>query len=72
MGRLDGKTALISGTGRGMGRAAALEFAAQGAGWRPAGSWLRKPGTPPRTACSDWFTRRYGMRDDIRGYVRDV
>ena len=31
MGRLDGKVALISGTGRGMGRAAALEFAAQGA-----------------------------------------
>ncbi|MBV9795468.1 MAG: SDR family oxidoreductase [Actinobacteria bacterium] len=31
MGNLDGKVALISGTGRGMGRAAALEFAAQGA-----------------------------------------
>jgi NAD(P)-dependent dehydrogenase (short-subunit alcohol dehydrogenase family) len=31
MGQLDGKVALISGTGRGMGRAAALEFAAQGA-----------------------------------------
>jgi NAD(P)-dependent dehydrogenase (short-subunit alcohol dehydrogenase family) len=31
MGRLDGKVALISGTARGMGRAAALEFAAQGA-----------------------------------------
>jgi meso-butanediol dehydrogenase / (S,S)-butanediol dehydrogenase / diacetyl reductase len=31
VGRLDGKVALISGTGRGMGRAAALEFAAQGA-----------------------------------------
>jgi meso-butanediol dehydrogenase / (S,S)-butanediol dehydrogenase / diacetyl reductase len=31
VGRLDGKIALISGTGRGMGRAAALEFAAQGA-----------------------------------------
>ncbi|HEY3903290.1 MAG TPA: SDR family NAD(P)-dependent oxidoreductase [Streptosporangiaceae bacterium] len=31
MGRLAGKVALISGTGRGMGRAAALEFAAQGA-----------------------------------------
>jgi len=31
MGRLDGKIALISGTARGMGRAAALEFAAQGA-----------------------------------------
>jgi meso-butanediol dehydrogenase / (S,S)-butanediol dehydrogenase / diacetyl reductase len=31
MGRLDGKVALISGTGRGMGRAAALEFAAEGA-----------------------------------------
>ena len=31
MGKLDGKIALISGTGRGMGRAAALEFAAQGA-----------------------------------------
>ncbi len=31
MGRLDGKVALISGTGRGMGRAAAIEFAAQGA-----------------------------------------
>jgi meso-butanediol dehydrogenase / (S,S)-butanediol dehydrogenase / diacetyl reductase len=31
MGKLDGKVALISGTGRGMGRAAALEFAAQGA-----------------------------------------
>jgi NAD(P)-dependent dehydrogenase (short-subunit alcohol dehydrogenase family) len=30
MGKLDGKVALISGTGRGMGRAAALEFAAQG------------------------------------------
>ncbi|MBR7836310.1 SDR family oxidoreductase [Actinospica durhamensis] len=30
-GRLDGKVALISGTGRGMGRAAALEFAARGA-----------------------------------------
>ena len=30
-GRLAGKVALISGTGRGMGRAAALEFAAQGA-----------------------------------------
>jgi 2-keto-4-pentenoate hydratase/2-oxohepta-3-ene-1,7-dioic acid hydratase in catechol pathway len=30
MGRLDGKVALISGTARGMGRAAALEFAAQG------------------------------------------
>ena len=29
--RLDGKVALISGTGGGMGRAAALEFAAQGA-----------------------------------------
>jgi meso-butanediol dehydrogenase/(S,S)-butanediol dehydrogenase/diacetyl reductase len=31
MGRLSGKTALISGTGAGMGRAAALEFAAEGA-----------------------------------------
>jgi meso-butanediol dehydrogenase / (S,S)-butanediol dehydrogenase / diacetyl reductase len=31
MGRLDGKVALISGTARGMGRAAALEFAARGA-----------------------------------------
>jgi len=31
LGRLDGKVALISGTGRGMGRAAALEFAAEGA-----------------------------------------
>jgi meso-butanediol dehydrogenase/(S,S)-butanediol dehydrogenase/diacetyl reductase len=31
MGRLTGKVALISGTGRGMGRAAALEFAAGGA-----------------------------------------
>ena len=31
MGKLDGKVALISGTGRGMGRAAALEFAARGA-----------------------------------------
>lgn len=31
MGRLDGKVALISGTAGGMGRAAALEFAAQGA-----------------------------------------
>ena len=31
MGRLDGEVALISGTARGMGRAAALEFAAQGA-----------------------------------------
>jgi meso-butanediol dehydrogenase / (S,S)-butanediol dehydrogenase / diacetyl reductase len=31
MGRLDGQVALISGTGRGMGRAAALEFAAEGA-----------------------------------------
>jgi NAD(P)-dependent dehydrogenase (short-subunit alcohol dehydrogenase family) len=30
-GKLCGKVALISGTGRGMGRAAALEFAAQGA-----------------------------------------
>jgi NAD(P)-dependent dehydrogenase (short-subunit alcohol dehydrogenase family) len=31
MGSLDGKVALISGTARGMGRAAALEFAARGA-----------------------------------------
>ena len=31
MGNLDGKVALISGTARGMGRAAAVEFAAQGA-----------------------------------------
>jgi NAD(P)-dependent dehydrogenase (short-subunit alcohol dehydrogenase family) len=31
MGRLDGKVALISGTGGGMGRAAALEFSRQGA-----------------------------------------
>ena len=31
MGRLDGKVALISGTARGMGRAAAIEFSAQGA-----------------------------------------
>jgi len=31
MGRLDGKVALISGTAGGMGRAAAIEFAAQGA-----------------------------------------
>lgn len=31
MGRLDGKVALISGTGGGMGRAAAIEFARQGA-----------------------------------------
>jgi meso-butanediol dehydrogenase / (S,S)-butanediol dehydrogenase / diacetyl reductase len=31
MGTLDGKIALISGTGGGMGRAAAIEFAAQGA-----------------------------------------
>jgi NAD(P)-dependent dehydrogenase (short-subunit alcohol dehydrogenase family) len=31
MCRLDGRIALISGTARGMGRAAALEFAAQGA-----------------------------------------
>jgi NAD(P)-dependent dehydrogenase (short-subunit alcohol dehydrogenase family) len=31
MGRLEGKVALISGTGGGMGRAAAIEFAAQGA-----------------------------------------
>ena len=31
MGRLDGKVTLISGTGRGMGRTAALEFALEGA-----------------------------------------
>ncbi len=31
MGRLEGKVALISGTAGGMGRAAAIEFAAQGA-----------------------------------------
>ena len=31
MGRLEGKVALISGTGQGMGRAAALAFAAEGA-----------------------------------------
>lgn len=31
MGRLSGKTALISGTGAGMGRSAALKFAAEGA-----------------------------------------
>lgn len=31
LGRLDGKVALISGTGRGMGRAAAREFASLGA-----------------------------------------
>jgi NAD(P)-dependent dehydrogenase (short-subunit alcohol dehydrogenase family) len=31
LGRLDGKVALISGTGQGMGRAAALAFAAAGA-----------------------------------------
>jgi meso-butanediol dehydrogenase/(S,S)-butanediol dehydrogenase/diacetyl reductase len=31
MSRLDGKVALISGTARGMGRAAAVEFAARGA-----------------------------------------
>ena len=31
MGRLDGKVTLISGTGRGMGRTAALEFAREGA-----------------------------------------
>lgn len=31
MSRLDGKVALISGTARGMGRSAALEFAARGA-----------------------------------------
>lgn len=31
MGRLDDKVALISGTGRGMGRVAALEFAREGA-----------------------------------------
>jgi NAD(P)-dependent dehydrogenase (short-subunit alcohol dehydrogenase family) len=31
MGRLEGKIALISGTGGGMGRAAAIEFARQGA-----------------------------------------
>lgn len=31
MGRLEGKVALISGTGGGMGRAAAIEFAKQGA-----------------------------------------
>ena len=31
IGRLDGKVALISGTGRGMGRAAAVEFAREGA-----------------------------------------
>jgi NAD(P)-dependent dehydrogenase (short-subunit alcohol dehydrogenase family) len=31
MGTLDGKVALISGTARGMGRAAAVEFAARGA-----------------------------------------
>jgi 3-oxoacyl-[acyl-carrier protein] reductase len=31
MGRLDGKVALISGTARSTGRAAAVEFAARGA-----------------------------------------
>lgn len=31
MGRLDGKIALVSGTGRGMGRVAAIEFAREGA-----------------------------------------
>ncbi|MET9716564.1 hypothetical protein ABZZ46_14245 [Streptomyces rochei] len=31
MNRLDGKVALISGTARGQGRAAALRFAAEGA-----------------------------------------
>ena len=37
MGRLSGRVALISGTARDTGRAAALEFAARGAavfGWR--------------------------------------
>ena len=42
MGRLEGKVALISGTGGGMGRAAALEFAAQGA--RVAGCDLNAEG----------------------------
>jgi len=42
MGRLEGKIALISGTGGGMGRAAALEFAAQGA--RVAGCDLNAEG----------------------------
>jgi NAD(P)-dependent dehydrogenase (short-subunit alcohol dehydrogenase family) len=37
--RLEGKVALISGTARGMGRAAALRFAREGANLAIDGGW---------------------------------
>jgi meso-butanediol dehydrogenase/(S,S)-butanediol dehydrogenase/diacetyl reductase len=52
VGRLDGKVALISGTARGQGRAAALRFAQEGA-TVVGGDVLARPGTPEHLDVTD-------------------
>ena len=48
MGQLDGKVAIVTGSGRGIGQQVALRLARDGAAWWSTTSMTRRPRRPSR------------------------